>query len=242
MPAPYRAVVLTISDSVAQGTREDLSGPAVKAKLEELGWAVRSTEILPDDFNLIRERLSALTAEIDVDAVFTTGGTGIAPRDRTPEATTSVMERSLPGLAELMRREGLKKTPLAVLSRAVAGVRGKTLLINLPGNPEGAVDSVVALAAVLPHAVEIIRGEAVHVGSPAEQPAVEEVVGVAPSAGTEALAEVEPEVIPAAEPAVPAEGSPETTPGEALASEGASESATGKPTERAESVGKPESV
>jgi len=222
MPAPYRAVVLTISDSVAQGAREDLSGPAVKAKLEELGWTVQGLEVLPDDFTLIRERLSALAAEIDVDAVFTTGGTGLAPRDRTPEATTSIMERSLPGLAELMRREGLKKTPLAVLSRAVAGVRGKTLLINLPGNPEGAVDSVVALAAVLPHAVDVIRGEAVHVGA-----LVEEVVEVAPAAAElEAAAAIEPAA------------SAETPPAEALAGENAS----GEPPEGEESVGKDESL
>lgn len=170
MAAPYRAVVLTISDSVSQGTREDLSGPALKARLEEAGWTVRGIEVLPDDFNLIRERLSALTSETDVDAVFTTGGTGIGPRDRTPEATTAVMERSLPGLAELLRREGLKETPLAALSRAVCGVRSKTLMINLPGSPRGAVQSLVAVLDILPHAVDVVRGEAAHAAPTAPSP------------------------------------------------------------------------
>lgn len=199
MPGPYRAVILTISDSVSQGTQQDVSGPAVQSKLEETGWTVRGIEVLPDDFNLIRERLTALAAETDVDAVFTTGGTGIAPRDRTPEATTAVMERSLPGLAELMRREGLKQTPLAALSRAVAGVRSKTLLINLPGSPRGAVESLAALLEVLPHAVDVIRGEAVHEPPPApveaptpdREPAATE-TPVAEPAAEEASDEQEP--------------------------------------------------
>lgn len=164
MAADYRAAIVTVSDSVAQGTRQDISGPAVARLLQSEGWTIRSTEILPDDFSLLRERLGALASDVDVDAVFTTGGTGVGPRDRTPEATTSVMERSLPGLAELMRREGMQKTPLAALSRAVVGVKGKTLLINLPGSPDGAQDSLRAILALLPHAVAVIRGEAVHGG------------------------------------------------------------------------------
>lgn len=188
MPPPYRSIVLTVSDSVSQGTRQDLSGSAVKHKLEEAGWSVRGIEVLPDDFNLIRERLSALAAETDIDAVFTVGGTGLAPRDRTPEATTAVMERSLPGLAELMRREGFKTTPYAALSRAVAGVRGKTLLINLPGSPGGAVESVSALLDILPHAIDVIRGEAVHGASASARPETEPVVKETPVA-TEAGAE-----------------------------------------------------
>lgn len=187
MPAGYRAAIVTVSDSVAQGTRQDLSGPAVARVLEAEGWTVRSTEVLPDDFSLIRERLAALTSDIDVDAVFTTGGTGIGPRDRTPEATTSVMERSLPGLAELMRREGMRKTPLAALSRAVVGVKGKTLLVNLPGAPEGAEDSLRAILPLLPHAVGVIRGEAVH-GGAAEAPSVTQPVATpdAPTASDDA--------------------------------------------------------
>lgn len=181
MPAGYRAAIVTVSDSVAQGTRQDLSGPAVARVLEAEGWTVRSTEVLPDDFSLIRERLAALTSDIDVDAVFTTGGTGVGPRDRTPEATTSVMERSLPGLAELMRRDGMRKTPLAALSRAVVGMKGKTLLVNLPGAPEGAEDSLRAILPLLPHAVGVIRGEAVH-GGAGEPPAAQS--AAAPDAPT----------------------------------------------------------
>ena len=171
MSVSCRAAIVTVSDSVAQGTRQDLSGPAVARLLEAEGWTVRSTEVLPDDFSLLRERLAALTSDVDVDAVFTTGGTGVGPRDRTPEATTSVMERSLPGLAELMRRDGMRKTPLAALSRAVVGVKGKTLLINLPGAPEGAEDSLRAILPLLPHAVGVIRGEAVHGTVPEPAPA-----------------------------------------------------------------------
>lgn len=172
MSVGCRAAIVTVSDSVAQGTRQDLSGPAVARLLESEGWTVRSTEVLPDDFSLLRERLGALTSDVDVDAVFTTGGTGVGPRDRTPEATTSVMERSLPGLAELMRREGMRKNPLAALSRAVVGVKGKTLLVNLPGAPEGAEDSLRAILPLLPHAVSVIHGEAVHgaVSEPASAP------------------------------------------------------------------------
>jgi molybdenum cofactor synthesis domain-containing protein len=192
MASGYRAALVTVSDSVAQGTRQDLSGPAVARLLEAAGWTIRSTEVLPDDFSLLRERLAALASDVDVDAVFTTGGTGIGPRDRTPEATTSVMERSLPGLAELMRREGMQKTPLAALSRAVVGVKGKTLLVNLPGAPEGAEDSLRAILPVLPHAVSVIRGEAVH-GALQEPP---------PAASSEPV----PDSSAAADPAPPEEG------------------------------------
>lgn len=186
MPGLYRAAIVTVSDSVAQSTREDLSGPAVRRVLEGAGWTIKSTEVLPDDFSLIRERLGALASDVEVDAVFTTGGTGVSPRDRTPEATTSVMERSLPGVAEMMRREGMKKTPLAALSRAVVGVKGKTLLINLPGSPEGAEDSLRAILGILPHAVDVVRGELVHAPAAA---------AAAPESGSESEAE------PAAEPA-----------------------------------------
>lgn len=172
MPAPYRAAIVTVSDSVAQGTRQDVSGPAVARLLEADGWTINSSEVLPDDFTLIRERLEALAGNSEIDAIFTTGGTGVGPRDRTPEATTSVMERSLPGLAELMRREGLKKTPRAALSRAVAGVKGKTMLINLPGSPEGAEDSLKAILPILSHAVDVVRGEVGH--EPVEGAATEE--------------------------------------------------------------------
>ncbi|MFQ5776515.1 MAG: molybdenum cofactor biosynthesis protein B [Terriglobia bacterium] len=179
MPAPYRAAVVTVSDSVAQGSGEDLSGPAVREILEGAGWSVTSAEVLPDDFSLLRERLSALASDAGVDAVFTTGGTGLGPRDRTPEATTAVLERSLPGVAEVMRRVGLGRTPRAALSRAVAGVKGKSLLINLPGAPEGARDSLNAILEILPHAVDVIRGVMAH-PTPAEEPVAAEAVPQAP--------------------------------------------------------------
>ena len=172
MPAPYRAAIVTVSDSIAQGTRQDVSGPAVARLLEADSWTIGSSEVLPDDFTLIRERLEALARNGEIDAIFTTGGTGVGPRDRTPEATTAVMERSLPGLAELMRREGLKKTPRAALSRAVAGMKAKTVLINLPGSPEGAEDSLKAILPILSHAVDVVQGEVGH--EPAEGAATEE--------------------------------------------------------------------
>ena len=162
MAAPGRAAVVTVSDSVAAGEREDVSGARVRELLEDQGWLIASAEVIPDDFSLIRERLEALALNRDLDAVFTTGGTGLGARDRTPEATTSVMERSLPGLAEAMRLEGARKTPRAALSRAVAGVKGGTLLINLPGSPEGAEDSLRAIVGILPHAVEVLRGKESH--------------------------------------------------------------------------------
>jgi len=192
MAAARRAAIVTVSDSVAQGVREDISGPTVSRLLQGAGWTVASTEVVPDEFSLLRERLEALASSVDIDVVFTTGGTGVGPRDRTPEATTAVMERSIPGLAEAMRREGLKKTPLAALSRAVVGMKGKTLLVNLPGAPDGAEDSLMAILDILPHAVEVVRGEAVHTTAEAEQ---------APEQGMpSAVAEPGPEPEPNAEP------------------------------------------
>lgn len=188
----YRAALVTVSDSVAQGVRQDVSGPTVRRLLEGAGWTVKSAEVLPDDFSLLRERLGALTSDVEVDAVFTTGGTGVGPRDRTPEATTSVMERSLPGVAEVMRREGLKKTPLAALSRAVVGMKGKALLVNLPGSPEGAEDSLRAILGILPHAVDVVRGEVVHAQAAAAEP--EAVAAEEPVAATESGPSDEPPV------------------------------------------------
>lgn len=204
MPPPYRAAIVTVSDSVAQSTRDDLSGPAVRRLLEGAGWTVKSAEVLPDDFSLIRERLGALASDVEVDVVFTIGGTGIGPRDRTPEATTSVMERSLPGIAELMRREGLKRTPLAALSRAVVGVKGKVLLVNLPGSPEGATESLQAILEVLPHAVDVVRGEAVH-GKPSPE---------SPRAASTEAKPVEPLEVAAEDISGPESGSPAEPPEE----------------------------
>jgi molybdopterin adenylyltransferase len=153
-----RVAVLTISDSVSKGEREDLSGPAVVAFCRGLGWEVTSSLRLSDDGPSIREHLRELADSGRVDLVVTTGGTGIGPRDNTPEATQAVADRIIPGIAEEMRRKGLEKTPTAVLSRAVAGARGKTLIVNLPGSPKGAVESLEAVAHLLPHAVHVLHG------------------------------------------------------------------------------------
>jgi molybdenum cofactor synthesis domain-containing protein len=157
-----QAAVLTISDSSFAGTREDRSGPAVRFKLEQAGWRVATLEVLPDDRHAISERLRALADDAGVDVVFTTGGTGVAPRDVTPEATRAAMEREIPGLGELMRAEGRKFTPRAVLSRATAGHRGQTLFVNLPGSPSGALESLDAIFELVPHIVDLLRGQTGH--------------------------------------------------------------------------------
>lgn len=156
------AAVLTISDSVTAGRRTDLSGPAVRQRLEQLGWSVAAMEVLPDERELISERLATLADGRQVSAIFTTGGTGVAARDMTPEATRAVLEREIPGLAELMRERGRRSTPLAVLSRGIAGTRGQVLVVNLPGSPRGAVESLDAIVEVLPHVLELLRGETAH--------------------------------------------------------------------------------
>lgn len=152
-----QAVVLTISDSAARGAREDLSGPAVVAELQNLKIEIAATEILPDEREQIATRLRHYADNDLADLIVTTGGTGLAPRDVTPEATLDVIEREAPGLAELMRAESLKITPLAALSRAVCGVRKHTLIVNLPGSPRGARENLQALVRVLPHALSLLR-------------------------------------------------------------------------------------
>jgi molybdopterin adenylyltransferase len=153
-----RVAVLTISDSVSQGKREDLSGPAVVAFCRGLGWEIVATLRVSDDLAAVREQLRELADSGRVDLVLTAGGTGIGPRDNAPEATQAVADRVLPGIAEEMRRKGLEKTPTAVLSRAIAASRGKTLIVNLPGSPKGAVESIEAVAHLLPHAVNVLHG------------------------------------------------------------------------------------
>ena len=153
-----RVNILTISDSVARGEREDLSGPALVARCRELGWEVASALRCSDDAAEVRSQLRAFADSGHSDVLLTTGGTGLGPRDNTPEATLDVAERVVPGLAEEIRRQGAEKTANAILSRGVAVIRHKMLIVNLPGSPKGAVESLNAVAALLPHAVEVLRG------------------------------------------------------------------------------------
>ncbi len=159
-----RAAVLTISDSVYSGNRQDLSGPVVRERLEKLGWMVSVLEVLPDESEQITSRLATLADGDQVSAIFTTGGTGVATRDVTPEATRAAIERDIPGVGELMRSAGRSSTPLAVLSRGVAGVRGRVLIVNLPGSPRGAAESLDAIVDVVPHILQLLRGETSHDG------------------------------------------------------------------------------
>jgi len=154
------AAVVTVSDSCARGERQDQSGPAVAELLQKLKFSVKVREIVPDDSIKIQNLLIRLSREVPL--VVTTGGTGIAARDVTPEATTAICDRLLPGIAERMRNEGTKKTPFATLSRAVCGVRGKAVILNLPGSPKGAVESLEAVAELLPHAIDLLSGKTEH--------------------------------------------------------------------------------
>ena len=154
-----RVAVLTISDSVSRGEREDASGPAVVAFCRGAGWELVSTSCLPDDRRKISAKLTELSDSGKLDLILTTGGTGVGPRDSTPEATQDIADRLIPGIAEEMRRKSFEKTPTAVLSRAVAASRGKTLILNLPGSPKGATESLEAVAHLLPHAIRVLHGD-----------------------------------------------------------------------------------
>ena len=153
-----RVVILTISDSVSHGVRGDASGPALRERCLQLGWDVVAQAVLPDEPASIRERIISLVNDGAAELILTTGGTGIGPRDSTPEATTEACQKLLPGIPEVMREYGRKKNPRAALSRGVAGVRGRVLIVNLPGSPRGAVESLDAVAELLPHALEVLRG------------------------------------------------------------------------------------
>jgi molybdenum cofactor synthesis domain-containing protein len=150
------AAVITVSDRVAAGRAEDLGGPAVAQALAAAGFDVTATSVVSDDPGEVARELARLSEEVRL--VVTTGGTGISPRDRTPEATFEVADYLVPGLAEEMRRASREKTPMAVLSRGVAAVRGRCLILNLPGSPTGAVESLAAVLEVLPHALEQLGG------------------------------------------------------------------------------------
>jgi len=151
--------LLTLSDRSSKGEREDSSGPALAHLIQSQGWSVAKQQILPDEESAIRTVLTEWSDGGEVDVILTTGGTGFAPRDVTPEATKSIIQKEAPGLAETMRAESLKKTPHAMLSRAVAGIRGKTLIVNLPGSPKGAVENLQIILSVLPHAVQLLKDD-----------------------------------------------------------------------------------
>ena len=157
---PIRVAILTVSDRGARGERVDTAGPAVGEVVGRIGASIVETAVLPDEVASISLQLRRWCDAGGVDLVLTTGGTGLSPRDVTPEATLEVAERLVPGLAELMRAEGLKSTPMASLSRAVVVTRGRTLIVNLPGSERGARESLEAVLSLLPHAVELLQGDA----------------------------------------------------------------------------------
>jgi molybdopterin adenylyltransferase len=154
-----RAAILTVSDRSAQGLRDDASGPKLVEMLKSFGMEVAWTAVVPDDADAISDMLISWADEAGADLILTTGGTGLSPRDVTPEATMTVIQRLVPGMAEAMRLASLKKTPHAMISRALAGVRGRTLIINLPGSPKGAIENLEAVLPALEHAIAKIQGD-----------------------------------------------------------------------------------
>ena len=154
-----RIGIITISDRSARGERPDESGPALAKVIVDQGWQVVRLSVLPDEYNRIKELLAEWADNDAVDVILTTGGTGFSPRDITPEATQAIIQRLTPGLTEAMRRASTAITPHGMLSRATAGIRARTLIVNLPGSPRGAVENLAIILPVLPHAVQLLREE-----------------------------------------------------------------------------------
>ena len=151
-----RIGILTVSDRSARGERPDLSGPAIEKTITDQGWSVIRMEIMPDEMLMLKEALANWSDSGKMDIILTTGGTGFSPRDVTPEATKAVIERDAPGLVEAMRADSLTVTPHGMLSRARAGIRGRTLIVNLPGSPKGAIENLNVILPVLKHAVALL--------------------------------------------------------------------------------------
>lgn len=159
-----RVAILTMSDKGSRGEREDLSGETIKEMVKDISGEVVFYEVIPDEKEIIKERLVKISDTDMADLILTTGGTGLSPRDVTPDATIEVIDKKIEGMAEAMRMEGLKKTPRAMLSRAVVGVRKRCLIVNLPGSPKGVRDNLLAILPVITHAVEKIRGDTTECG------------------------------------------------------------------------------
>lgn len=159
-------VIVTISDSVMRGSREDRSGAQLRERIETLGWAVIGHATVADEVDQIAAKLKEIAGGGEASLILTTGGTGVALRDVTPEATRTVIDREIPGIGETMRTEGRKSTRFAVLSRGIAGTRGRVLIINLPGSPKGAVESLDAIADLIPHMVDLLHGKTEHAQTP----------------------------------------------------------------------------
>lgn len=159
-PRPWQAAVITLSDKGSRGEREDLSGPAIARRLEENGYEVAERLLLPDEPAALKAQLIRLSDQRQLDLILTTGGTGFAPRDATPEATLAVADRNAPGIAEAIRAASMRITPRAMLSRAASVIRGKTLIVNLPGSPKACMEGMDVFLDVMPHALELLRDEA----------------------------------------------------------------------------------
>lgn len=160
-----RVGIIVLSDKAARGEREDKSGPVLEELIDEAGWELEKLVILPDEKDQLRNALLELTDKLKVDLILTSGGTGLGPRDITPDVSASVIEKVVPGIAEALRITGYKQTPTAALSRATAGIREKSLIVNLPGSPKAVRESWPLLREIIPHAIDVLQGRAFECGN-----------------------------------------------------------------------------